>query len=96
MIVPDKKLIYSVFLAFAKTPSAVPGGATVMVGASQTAFIEYSGVVEVAPESQHLAAAEGGKVNISVEYYNPLCFYIVFVVTCCLPTALTLSLPRTR
>ncbi|PFX17387.1 G-protein coupled receptor 98 [Stylophora pistillata] len=63
VLVPDKKLVYSVYLASAKTPNAVPGGAAVMFGASQTALIEYSGVVQVAPDSQHLATSEGGKAE---------------------------------
>ena len=85
MLVPDKKLVYSVYLASAQTPSAVPGGANVTTGASRTAIIEYSGVVVVAPDTQHLATAEGGKVRVSVWSIVPLCAFrheFSFAITC--------------
>ena len=63
MIVPDKKLVYSVYLASTHTTNDLPGGANVTTGASRTAVIEYSGIVVVAPDTQQLVAAEDGKVR---------------------------------
>ena len=63
MLVPDKKLVYSVYLHSATTPANIPGGANVTQGAGRTAVIEYSGVVVVAPDSQSVTVQEGGKVS---------------------------------
>lgn len=64
MLVPDKKLVYSLYLASAHTPGNLPGGANITTGASRTAIIEYSGVVVIAPDTQQLAAVEDGKVRV--------------------------------
>lgn len=64
MLVPDKKLVYSLYLVTAHTaPADLPGGANITNGASRTAVIEYSGVVVIAPDRQQLAAVEGGVVR---------------------------------
>jgi len=64
MLVPDKKLVYSLYLVTAHTaPADLPGGANITTGASRTAIIEYSGVVVIAPDRQQLAAVEGGVVR---------------------------------
>lgn len=64
MLVPDKKLVFSVYLASAHTTNNLPGGANVTTRASRTAVIEYSGVVVVAPDAQQLVAVEDGKVRV--------------------------------
>ena len=64
MLVPDRKLVYSLYLVTTHTaPADLPGGANITSGASRTAVIEYSGVVVIAPDSQRLAALEGGTVR---------------------------------
>lgn len=64
MLVPDRKLVYSLYLVRAHTsPADLPGGANITSGASRTAVIEYSGVVVIAPDRQNLAAVEGGAVS---------------------------------
>ena len=64
MLVPDRKLVYSFYLVTTHTaPPDLPGGANITSGASRTAVIEYSGVVVIAPDSQRLAALEGGTVR---------------------------------
>ena len=64
MLVPDSKLVYSLYLVRAHTsPADLPGGANITSGASRTAVIEYSGVVVIAPDRQNLAAVEGGVVS---------------------------------
>ena len=68
MLVPDKKLVYSLYLVTAHTaPPNLPGGANITTGASRAAIIEYSGVVVIAPDRQHLAAVEGGVVSDFLE-----------------------------
>ena len=68
MLVPDKKLVYSLYLVTAHTaPADLPGGANITSGASRTVVIEYSGVVVVAPDRQQLATVEGGTVRDFVE-----------------------------
>ena len=64
VLVPDKKLVYSLYLASALTTGNLPGGANVTTGASRTAVIEYSGVVVIAPDTQQLVAVEDGKVRV--------------------------------
>ena len=64
VLVPDKKLVYSLYLASAHTTGALPGGANVTTADSRTAIIEYSGVVVIAPDSQQLEAVEDGKVRV--------------------------------
>lgn len=58
---PTSQLVYAIHLQSAT--SAAPGGANVTKGSYRTAIIEYSGVVEFAPDSRSLVVTEGGQVT---------------------------------
>ena len=65
MLVPDKKLVYSLYLdRVLTTPANLLGGANITAVASRrTAVVEYNGVVVVAPNRQNLIAYEGSVVS---------------------------------
>lgn len=65
MLVPDKKLVYSLYLdRVLTTPADLLGGANITADASRrTAVVEYNGVVVVAPDRQNLIADEGSVVS---------------------------------
>ena len=66
MLVPDKKLVYSMYLASVRTtPADLPGGANITTDVSRrTAVVDYSGVVVISPASQNLVAVEGSVVSV--------------------------------
>lgn len=57
---PDRKLVYAVHLSKTTTSSNV--AANITSGLKRTAVIEYSGVIEIAPDALSLVVAEGSKV----------------------------------
>jgi len=59
-VTPDKKLFYAVYLS--KTVAASDVAANITTGQTRTAVVEYSGVVEIAPNSRSLSVTEGQKV----------------------------------
>ena len=65
MLVPDKKLVYSMYLdRVLTTPADLLGGANITsVASRRTAVVEYNGVVVVAPNRQNLIAYEGSVVS---------------------------------
>ena len=65
MLVPDKKLVYSMYLdRVLTTPADLLGSANITsVASRRTAVVEYNGVVVVAPNRQNLIAHEGSVVS---------------------------------
>ncbi|XP_015763361.1 PREDICTED: G-protein coupled receptor 98-like [Acropora digitifera] len=68
MLVPDKKLVYSMYLdRVLTTPADLLGGANITsVASRRTAVVEYNGVVVVAPNRQNLIAYEGSVVKCTL------------------------------
>ncbi|XP_068693739.1 adhesion G-protein coupled receptor V1-like isoform X3 [Montipora foliosa] len=68
MLVPDKKLVYSMYLASVRTtPADLLGGANITTDVSRrTAVVDYSGVVVISPASQNLVAVEGSVVKCTI------------------------------
>ena len=69
MLVPNRQLVYAVYLDSATTSANVPGGANVTTGPSRIAVFEYSGVFVIAPNSQQLDVVEGGRVSLLPELF---------------------------